>query len=175
MELRSLRTHCVVVLAALGTLWLASGTQREHAVLSETKSDRVRGLEVSYAESHNDAQKLRDLAQAYIDSGSPGLALSAIESAPGDVRKTPRIEHVYARALIDQGRATDALAAEHRVLDKCAADDGACDAWLLASATRRADILQQLVQLGVDDAQAHPEASSIAYNNATRQATIAVR
>lgn len=175
MELRSLRTHSVVILAALGTLWLASGTQREHAVLSDVKSDRVRGLEVAYAESHDDPQKLCELAQSYIDSGSPGLALSAIESAPKNVRETPKVEHVYARALIDQGHAKDALAAEQRVLDKCAANDGACDAWLLASATRRHDILQELVQLGVDDAQAHPEVSSIAYNNATRQASFAVR
>jgi hypothetical protein len=175
MELRSLRTHSVVILAALGALWLASGTQREHAVLSEVKSDRVRGLEVAYAESHNDPEKLRELAQSYIDAATPGLALSAIEAAPKDVREMPRVEHVYARALIDQGRAKDALASERRVLDKCAASDDACDAWLLASATRRADILQELVQLGVDDAQAHPEVSSIAYNNATRQASFAVR
>jgi len=175
MDLRSLRTHSVVILAALGTLWLASGTQREHAVLSEVKTDRVRGLESSYASSDHDPIKLRDLAQGYIDSGSPGLALSAVEAAPKDVRERPQVEHVYARALIDQGRAKDALAAEQRVLDKCAAADGTCDAWLLASATRRHDILQELVQLGVDDAQAHPEVSSIAYNNATRQASIAVR
>lgn len=170
-----LRTRCVVVLSALGTLWLASGTQREHKVLSDVKTGRVAGLEVAYAESDHDPKKLQELAQAYLDTSQPGLALGLIDSAPADVRHQPLIDHVYARALLDQGRASDALVVERRVLDTCAAKEGTCDQWLLASATRRADILQELVQLGIDDAQAHPEVSAIAYHNATRQATLAVR
>lgn len=168
-----LRTRCVVVLSALGTLWLASGTQREHKVLSDVKTGRVAGLEVAYAESDHDPKKLQELAQAYLDTSQPGLALGVIDAAPADIRHLATVDHVYARALLDQGRASDALVVERRVLDSCATT--ACDPWLLASATRRADILQELVQLGIDDAQAHPEVSSIAYHNATRQATLAVR
>jgi hypothetical protein len=87
------------------------------------------------------------------------------------------VDHLYARALLDQGRAVDALAVEERVLDACTPRMGAgsCDTWLIASATRRADILRQLVQLGVEDANAHPEASLVAYHNATREARLAVR
>lgn len=170
-----LRTRCVVVLSALGTLWLASGTQREHKVLSDVKTGRVSGLEVAYAESDHDPKKLQDLAQAYLDTSQPGLAIGVIDAAPPEVRRLPPVDHVYARALLDQGRASDALVVERRVLDNCATKEGSCDPWLLASATRRAEILQELVQLGVDDAQAHPEVSSIAYHNATRQATLAVR
>jgi hypothetical protein len=81
---------------------------------------------------------------------------------------------MYARALIDQGHAEDALAAEREVLDGCAAET-ACEAWLIASATRRADILRQLVELGVEDANAHPEASAVAYHNATREVRLAIR
>ena len=43
-----------------------------------------------------------------------------------------------------------ALAAERRVLARCAdpsVEAPACSSWLIASATRRADILQQLVEL----------------------------
>ncbi len=174
-----LRTRCVVVLSALGTLWLASGTQREHKVLSDVKTGRVAGLEVAYAESDHGgpdhAKKLQELAQAYLDTSQPGLAIGVIDASVPDVRHLPLIDHVYARALLDQGRASDALVVERRVLDTCAAKEGSCDQWLLASATRRADILQELVQLGIDDAQAHPEVSAIAYHNATRQATLAVR
>lgn len=168
-----LRTRCVVVLSALGTLWLASGTQREHKVLSDVKTGRVAGLEVAYAESDHDPKKLQELAQAYLDTSQPGLALGVIDAAPANIRHLPTVDHVYARALLDQGRASDALVVERRVLDSCATTT--CDPWLLASATRRTDILQELVQLGIDDAQAHPEVSSIAYHNATRQATLAVR
>jgi hypothetical protein len=39
---------------------------------------------------------------------------------------------------------------------------------------RRADILRELVSLGVEDAEAHPEASLVAYQNATREARVAV-
>ena len=44
-----------------------------------------------------------------------------------------------------------------------------------STATRRADILRELVSLGVEDAQAHPEMSLVAYQNATREARIAVQ
>jgi hypothetical protein len=148
--------------------------------LSDVKTGRVAGLEVAYAESDHDPKKLQELAQAYLDTSQPGLAIGVIDSAPPEIRHKPQVDHVYARALLDQGRASDALVVERRVLDTCAANGESdspdkCDPWLLASATRRADILQELVQLGIDDAQAHPEVSAIAYHNATRQATLAVR
>jgi hypothetical protein len=88
------------------------------------------------------------------------------------------VEHLYARALLDQGRSADALAAEKRVLERCADPYlivPACSTWLIASATRRTEILEQLVQLGIEDANAHPEASSLAYHNATRQVSLSVR
>ncbi len=47
-----------------------------------------------------------------------------------------------------------------------------CDPLLLASARRRVDILAELVSLGIDDADAHPEETRIAYLNATREARV---
>lgn len=168
-----LRARSLVLLAAVATLWLASGTQREHRVVYDPRQDHLQALEIAYAESDHDPKKLVDLAQEYLDSASPGLAIGVIEAAPQNVRELPVIEHVYARALLDQGRAQDALAMEKKVLDQCA--NQTCEGWLVASATRRTEILTELVQLGIDDAQAHPEASLIAYHNATRQASLAVR
>jgi hypothetical protein len=173
-----LRTASGVVLAAVASLWLASGTQREKPILNEAEAAKVGALEASVATNPSDAKAVHGLAQAYLDARAPGLALSAIETAPTSVRREPGVLHLYARALLDQGRAVDALAAEKRVLEACAPGlDGTspCDTWLIASATRRADILRQLVELGVEDANAHPEASAVAYHNATRQARLAVR
>jgi hypothetical protein len=167
-----------VVLAAVASMWLASGTQREKPILTEEQAVRVRALESQVAASPSDPAAVRSLAQAYLDAGAPGFALVTIESSPTTVRREPVVEHLYARALLDQGRSVDALAAEQRVLDRCSPGiDGTspCDTWLLASATRRADILRQLVELGVEDANAHPEASQVAYHNATREARLAVR
>lgn len=163
----------VVVFAAVTGLWIASGTQREKPVLAVTPSSEVQRLEGEVAARPSDPRALQDLAQTYLDARAPGLAMSLIEHAPAAARHEPRVNHIYARALLDQGRADDALATEHQVLDACAASDNACDTWLVASATRRAAILGELVQLGVEDAQAHPEESAIAYQNATREARLA--
>jgi hypothetical protein len=111
-----------------------------------------------------------------------------VESAPAAVRADVRVRHVYARALVEQGRDDDALAVERSVVARCAqagrvaesADVGrlspppaACDAVLVASAARRVTILEELVALGVEDALAQPEVSLVAYKNATREARIA--
>jgi len=169
MGLRALNT---VLLVATFGLFLASGTQREKAVLADGHETNVRSLEATYA-ARADSASLRELAQGYLDAAAPGLALNAIESAPVALRNDPHIEHTYARALLDSGRASDALAAEQRVLATC--DKVGCDTWLLASATRRADILKELEKLGVDDAQAYPESASVAYHAATRQARLSVQ
>ena len=181
--LRALNT--VLLLAVFGLL-LASGTQREKSVLARGHEDTVRGLEARYSMRH-DAASLKDLAQGYLDAQAPGLAVAAVEAAPEGVRHDVYVEHTYARALIDSGRASDALVAEQRVVDKCdraarseaehgesSADGKACDAWLFASAMRRTDILRELEKLGVDDAQAHPETAAVAYHAATREARLSV-
>jgi hypothetical protein len=88
---------------------------------------------------------------------------------------------VYARALVDEGRNSEALAVEKGVVAQCrpvaegsSAAPG-CDSVIFASAMRRADILSELVSLGVQDSQAHPEASLVAYQNATREARVMVQ
>jgi hypothetical protein len=168
-----------LVLVAAAGVWMASGTEREHAVLSPVgdaaQPGVVVGLEARVATSPDDDAELRSLAQAYLDAHAPGLALSVIERAPAGVRTRAKVEHLYARALLEEGHAQDALAVEQQVLRTCTMADGICDTWLIASARRRADILTELVSLGVEDARAEPEATVVAYQNATREARLAVR
>jgi hypothetical protein len=173
---RGLKGWNIAILVAIGAIWLAGSTQREKRVVGDSHTDRVALLEEQAAASPADPARVRALAQAYLDARAPGMALASIERSPEAVRLEPSVEHLYARALLDQGRSADALAAERRVLAACskpAADPSlevsVCSTYLIASATRRADILEQLVTLGVEDANAHPEASSLAYHNATRQ------
>jgi hypothetical protein len=170
------------VLAAAVGLWLASGTQREKPVIAETKSDTVRVLEADVAAHPGDASRVQALVQAYLDAKQPGLAVALVESAPGNVRDDVRVDHLYARALVDEGRNQDALMAERRVLGACRSvmDENpsapaGCDHTLFASATRRAAILQELVKLGVEDSQAEPEASLVAYHNAIREAHVSAQ
>ncbi len=165
----------VAVLAAVGTLWFAGVTQREKPVLPEAHAARVRTLEAAASARRDDPGSVRALAQAYLDARQPGMALNVVETAPAELRADPTVEHVYARALLEQGRSADALAAEKRVLELCASPERTCSSFLVASATRRADILHELVQLGVEDAAANPEQSRLAYQNATRHVTLVVR
>jgi hypothetical protein len=172
-----LRVLGATVLVAAAGLWLASGTLKEKPVLSHAKAEAVRPLESDF--DANDPLKVQKLAQAYLGSHAPGHAVAIVESAPAHVRADARVDHVYARALVEQGRNQDALTAERRVLAKCApiaqgTKVEGCDSFILASATRRAEVLQALVNLGVEDSQAEPEASALAYHAVTREARVAM-
>lgn len=176
-----LRANGVAVLAAAGVLWAMSGTQREKPVLAATSPEGVLALEADVAAHPGDVDATRALAQAYLDARQPGLAIVLVEGARPAVHDDVRVEHVYARALVDEGRSEEALAVENGVVTRCRplADGGSaaagCDPVLLASAMRRADILRELVSLGVEDAQAHPEMTLVAYQNATREARVMVQ
>jgi len=162
----------MALLTAIGALWLACGIQREKPVLAGTavgasESAALHALESEVATHPNDAARRRALVQSYLDAHAPGLALSAVEAAPGDVRRDRAVEHVYARALLEQGRSADALTVERQVLAACALE--AAPSAMCASAARRVAILQELVAFGVEDAQAHPETSAVAYHNAIHE------
>jgi hypothetical protein len=169
------------MLAATATLWLMSGTQREKPLLAATEPEAVRVLEASAVARPGDPEANRALAQAYLDARQPGLAIVLVESSAPPVRGDVRVQHVYARALVDAGRNDEALTVEKGVLSACepVVEGGhaapGCDTVLLASAMRRTEILGELVALGVEDAQAHPEASLVAYQNATREARVVVQ
>lgn len=164
----------VAVLAGITALWFCGTTQREKPVVGAAQTTKVSALESRLAATPKDPAALRELAQGYLDIRQPGMAIGTIERASSELRAEPTVDHLYARALLEQGRSADALAAEKRVLARCADPEVDCSTWLIASATRRSEILEQLVQLGVEDAQAQPEASSLAYHNATRQVSLAV-
>jgi hypothetical protein len=179
-----LRAFGIAVASALAILWATSGTQRERALLSDgsgAAADRVRACEANAAAHPDDPEAARELAQAYLDASQPGLALGVLEALPAALRSDPRTEHLYARALLDQGRNDAALAVEANVVASCmpvadrpptAMSEPGCDALLLASAVRRASILKELVALGVEDTRAQPEESFVAYQNATREARV---
>ncbi len=174
-----LRVYGSSVVLAAGMLWLASGTARERPMLGGA-APAVRALEASVADRPDDPQRTRLLGQGYLDARQPGLAVALFEGAPTAVRDDVRVAHVYARALIDEGRNDEALDVELRVIGACRPlaegreSPVACDAVLLASAMRRSDILRELLALGVEDARAEPEASLVAYQNATREARVAL-
>lgn len=173
----SIRGACGVVFAG-AVLMLGGLPGREHAVVASA-GERVERLEADVAAHPGDLASRTELARAYLDAQSPGLAWRAIAEAPEAQRGEPAVQHMAARVLIEQGKANEALALERSVLATCGAEPSTvsgrgCDFWLIVSATRRAAILQELVQHGVEDAIAEPEASLVAYHNATHEARLTV-
>jgi hypothetical protein len=179
-----LRAYGVTVLAAAAALWMMSGTQREKPVLAATlatPADAVRALEMDCAAHPGDAVATAALAQAYLTVRQPGLAVGLVEGAPPAVRDDVRVRQAYGRALMEAGRNVEALAVERGVVASCRpltegapAPEG-CDAFVFASAMRRADVLRELVSCGVNDTMAQPEMSLVAYQNATREARVMVQ
>jgi hypothetical protein len=174
-----LRDFGIAVAAAGALLWASSGTQRERPLLTGPLPEVVRAQEVNAVSHPGDAEAMRALAQTYLDAAQPGLVLALFDAASPAIRAEARTQHIYARALLDQGRNADALAVEANVVTACTplsegpSRSPGCDAALLASALRRASILEELVTRGVEDTRAHPEASFVAYQNATREARMA--
>lgn len=168
----------VTVMIGIGALWVLSGTQRSGPVLPST-TDSIRSLEAEVAAQPDNPAMARMLAQAYLDARQPGLARVLLESAPGRARADVRTRHILARTLLELGRADLALAVEVGVVHECQptarpsdALAPGCDPVLFASAARRTSIMREMVALGVTDIVAHPEASLIAYENATREARV---
>jgi hypothetical protein len=180
-----LRIFGIAVASLVALFWAGSGTQRERALLTGDLAggapELVRAREAESAARPDDPSATRALTQAYLDALQPGLALALLEAHPASLRgesSDARTRHLYARALLDQGRNDEALAVEASVVSSCAPlAEGAppspgCDALLLTAAVRRAGILRELVALGVEDTRAHPEISLIAYQNATHEARV---
>jgi hypothetical protein len=166
----------IAVMIAVGAVWVLSGTQHSRAVLPEAASS-IRSLEAAVAAHPENPAMTRTLAQAYLDARQPGLARVLLEAAPGGVRTDLQTRHVLARTLLDQGRNDLALDVEVGVVADCRPSESrglasTCDPVLFASAVRRTSILREMVALGVTDVLTHPDASLVAYENATREARV---
>lgn len=177
----------LTALLCVGALWVASGTQGERPLLASRSgaASTVIALEAGAAARPTgvplETPATLELMQAYLDAHQPGLAVVLLAALVPETRDDLRVRHAYARALIDVGKNGEALTVERGVLAECdlkanarAAPSAGWDGVLCASASRRADILQALLAFGVEDAQRQPEASFAAYQNATREAKIAV-
>jgi hypothetical protein len=168
----------LAVLLGVSVLWVMTGTEREKPLFVARVSPALAALEASAAAHPDDPGPTVELAQAYLDARQPGLAVVLVQAASAAVRADLRVQHVGARALLDEGQNAAALAAERAVLAGCAAETppGAlrCDDVLVASARRRVAILEQMAAFGVSDVQAQPEMSFVAYKSATRETRISL-
>jgi hypothetical protein len=167
--MQSLRLWNIAVISGFSLFWLSTNTRREKSLV--VASTEIVRLEHALRATPGDGAHVRDLATLNLDARLSGLAVALLDTAPESVRRSPATLHVKARIQLEQGRAGDALATEQQVLSVCATDQtAACSEYLKASASHRATIFQELIDKGIQDPAAYPEASNLALSAIAREA-----
>jgi hypothetical protein len=118
------------------------------------------------------SENVAALATAYLDRDQPGLASAVLEKVPADVRRSPELGHLQARALFQRGRPREALVTAKEVQDSCASPaPGAprCSAWLTAKTSRQVAFFREVVGAGIEDPRADPAATMAAYERSARE------
>ena len=163
-----LRGSCVALVGAAAA-WLGCATSGPATRVAPDRgcTAEIAALEARVAAQRDDSAALSDLVDAYLATGSPGLAEAAIDRAPTSVRALPQVADARARTLADLGLAAVALSVQRGALQACA--ERPCTRTLVARAERRAEWLSELVRLGVDDAASEPRRARIAYHLAVRE------
>ncbi len=159
-----MRRLSIATLFALAFLLMSGGVTHERALVAQSEAG-LKHLETQAADLTS-APAVFELARGYLSMGHPGMAISAIEAAPPTVREVPAVRDVYARALVVQGRASDALKVDQELIRYC--NSYSCDSWLVTSAVRRATLMGALVARGVQDEQADPEDGWLVYRQSGR-------
>lgn len=159
--MRAWVVSAVMLMGAYG-LWMSSGIHREAPLVEHRgMTAGVVAMENEVALAPDDAQKLSSLCQAYLQRNAPGLSLAAIHRAPSMVQQQPEIQHLWAKALLYEGQASEALDKQRFVLAACEKQE--CSAWLVASAARQEAFLSALVDGGVEDVFRNPGQAFEAY------------
>jgi hypothetical protein len=174
-NLSLLRLWSVVAIALAAVLWLQSGSQKEKSLLAAERVGGVRNLEALYAKDPQDGHTIRLLAEAYLDADQSGYAEALLARAPKSVLAAPSTRHLFARVLVAQGKASEAIAQEDFVLELCPASGatGSCPPELRSSAEKRRILLAEMVRRGIEDIAKSPETAALFAGKATVQVRVA--
>lgn len=162
-----------VVLGAIA--WMAAfgaGEQRASELFPQKEAAGVapadfQGLEASAAQAPTPRAVIA-LANAYLDRDQPGLASAVLEKAPREMLGRPDVAEVLARALFHRGRAREALAVARSANETCV-DSPSCAPWLVGKTSRQVAFFEQVVAAGIDDPQADPEGTRVAYERSSHE------
>lgn len=161
----------VMMLGAVG-LWLgiSGSTPAAPAVVGSRLGPELSSLEARVSHQPDDSEALSFLVDEYLLRGAPGLAQAAIDRAPDAVRHLPEIADAQTRTLTELGQLHVALETQRGMLATCRRDG--CPLRLEVRARRRAQVLEQMVRLGVDDPMLQPDRALFAYRLAVREVTL---
>lgn len=163
------------VVLGVTALVALSSSQRTPTLVSEARAgDPVAELERTVAHAPADGEAVRSLIKVYLERDAPGLAVTVASRSPGAAMATPASADLTARAYLGAGRATESLGVTRQVLARCEAQEP-CEASLVARATRREQLLEAMVELGVEDADKNPEVVQLAYRKTARNVRVALK
>ena len=141
-------------------------------------------LEDAFATQRGDADVARELAERYLEISQPALAISALGSAPAEVREDPAVLHRLAQAYEATGRMQDAFDTASLALARCERALGTrrassvtpvpthgCSERTYAALDYHMRAVGHLVRMGVVDPQNDPRTVT-AYNLAIRSARV---
>ncbi|RYE92582.1 MAG: hypothetical protein EOO75_06340, partial [Myxococcales bacterium] len=129
-----------VVLSGVALLAVASAGQRGPSRLVPAReAGPLASLEERAARDPDDSAAVVALAQAFVDRGSPGLALAVLDRSPTLLERSPAAADVASAALVGAGDNRRALALTRQALTRC--DEGSCPGTLVARAAQREELL----------------------------------
>jgi hypothetical protein len=172
------------LIALAGLLWLALFAHAPATIANRHEMAHLGALEDAFGRDRASQKALLALAEAYLESTHPQLAVAAIRSAQPALLEEPAVTHQLARAYEQSGRLLDALATADLALARCARVLGAgalntqlpryaCTERTFAKLDTHKSALERMVRWGIVDPRVDPRAQQ-AYDMAFRRARIAV-
>lgn len=177
----------LVLFATLAVAWAAVTAAEPVAALDPAAQDTrdLAHLEDAFALARGDYELVRELSEAYLEHGRPGLAIATLRAAEPRLLEDPLLLHRLAQGYEASGRVDDANATAELALAKCARSLGGndapvgtavprygCSARRYAMLSVHRSALARMVQWGIDDPAADPR-TQLAYDLATRRVTLA--
>jgi hypothetical protein len=163
-----------LVLVGIASAVLLGATHRSPSLAHPQRqggSPAHQALEERAARDPGDAPAAQALARSYLDRGDPGLAVAVLERSPSAIDSASSADFA-AVAYLNAGLGTASLSMTRKALDLC--ERQTCEASLIARAARREELLQAVLEMGVEDVTRHPEALELAYRRTVRQVRVAM-
>lgn len=141
-------------------------------VSSAPESAELAALEDAAARAPGDTEAVRALVRGYIERDEPGLAVAALQRSPAAAVESPAATDLAAIAYLNAGLGTAALSMSRRTLLLC--EKQGCEQALRTRASRRVSLIETVLEMGVEDVYANPDAFELAYRRTVRHVRVAV-
>src|SRR5690606_6588624 len=159
----------LLLMAVVGLVWLGLRAHAPERIGDPRELTQLAALEDAAGADPHDRRALVALTDAYLESGHPMLAVSALRNADRVLLEEPVVAHQLARAYESSGRLLDALATADLALARCGRVIGAqpldtavphfaCTERTYALLETHKSALERMVRWGIVDPRVDPRA-----------------